>query len=141
MDVEGGFYNPRLNTGLNVMTYAIKEWGIGNSAEDNLFKDWTFIGVPYCNGDFHAGTGEKEYTALDGSTKTIYYNGYTNYRRLMTEIFLAVAMNPDLENASVQKPNAFAPGVTPLRCLDKANRGKRRNDRNKAGIVISKDKL
>lgn len=25
MDVEGGFYNPRLNTGLNVMTYAIKE--------------------------------------------------------------------------------------------------------------------
>lgn len=29
MDVEGGFYNPRMNTGLNVMTYAIKEWGIG----------------------------------------------------------------------------------------------------------------
>lgn len=55
--------------------------------------------------------------------------------------YLAVAMNPDLENAAVQKPNAFAPGVTPLRCLDKANRGKRRKDRNKAGIVISKDKL
>lgn len=59
MDVEGGFYNPRLNTGLNVMTYALKEWGIGNSAEYNMFKDWTFIGVPYCNGDFHAGIGEK----------------------------------------------------------------------------------
>ena len=55
--------------------------------------------------------------------------------------YLAVAMNPDIENAAVQKPNAFAPGVTPLRCLDKANRGKRRKDRNKAGIVISKDKL
>lgn len=95
MDVEGGFYNPRLNTGLNVMTYAIKEWGIGNSAEDNMFKDWTFIGVPYCNGDFHAGTGEKEYTTLDGSTKTIYYNGYTNYRRLMEEIFNYIDHSPD----------------------------------------------
>ena len=55
--------------------------------------------------------------------------------------YLAVAMNPDIENAAVQKPNEFAPGVTPMRCLDKANRGKRRRDRNKAGIVISKDKL
>lgn len=55
--------------------------------------------------------------------------------------YLSVAMNPDVERASAQKPNAFAPGVTPLRCLDKANRGKRRKDWNKAGIVISKDKL
>lgn len=55
--------------------------------------------------------------------------------------YLSVAMNPDVERASVQKPNAFAPSVTPLRCLDKANRGKRRKDWNKAGIVISKDKL
>ena len=30
MDVEGGFYNPRMNPGLNVMTYAIRKWGIGN---------------------------------------------------------------------------------------------------------------
>lgn len=95
MDVEGGFYNPRFNTGLNVMTYAIKEWGIGNSAKDNMFKDWTFIGVPYCNGDFHSGTGEKEYTALDGSTKTIHYEGYNNYRKLMTEIFNYINDSPE----------------------------------------------
>lgn len=95
MDVEGGFYNPRLNTGLNVMTYAIKEWGIGNSAEENIFRDWTFIGVPYCNGDFHSGTSEKEYTALDGSTKNIYYNGYTNYQRLITEIFNYIDDSPE----------------------------------------------
>lgn len=95
MDVEGGFYNPRLNTGLNVMTYAIKEWGIGNSAEENIFRDWTFIGVPYCNGDFHSGTSEKEYTALDGSTKNIYYNGYTNYQRLITEIFNYINDSPE----------------------------------------------
>lgn len=95
MDVEGGFYNPRLNTGLNVMTYAIKEWGIGNSAEENIFREWTFIGVPYCNGDFHSGTSEKEYTALDGSTKNIYYNGYTNYQRLITEIFNYIDDSPE----------------------------------------------
>lgn len=55
--------------------------------------------------------------------------------------YLAVAMNPDIENAAKLKPNEFAPGVMPLRCLDKANRNKGRKDRNKAGIVISKDKL
>lgn len=95
MDIEGGFYNARLNSGLNVMTYAIKEWGIGNSAEDNMFRNWTFIGVPYCNGDFHAGTCEKEYTALDGSVKTIYYTGYTNYRRLMTELLNYTGDSPE----------------------------------------------
>lgn len=95
MDVEGGFYNPRMNTGLNVMTYAIKEWGIGNSAEENILKDWTFIGVPYCNGDFHAGTNTKEYTALDGRTKTIYYEGYNNYRKLVTKIFDYINDSPE----------------------------------------------
>ena len=55
--------------------------------------------------------------------------------------YIAVAMDPDIENASEQKPIDFAPGVTPLRCLDKANRNKRRKDKNKAGIVISQDKL
>ena len=55
--------------------------------------------------------------------------------------YLAVAMNPDVERACAQRPNEFAPGVTPLRCLDKANRNKKRKEKNKAGIVISKDKL
>lgn len=55
--------------------------------------------------------------------------------------YIDVAMNPDIENASVLKPNDFAPGVTPIRCLAKANRNKSRKDRNKAGVVISKDKL
>lgn len=95
MDVEGGFYNPRMNTGLNVMTHAIRNWGIGNSAKYNTLKDWTFIGVPYCNGDFHAGTNVKEYTALDGSTKTIHYEGYTNYRKLVTKIFNYIDNSPE----------------------------------------------
>lgn len=95
MDVEGGFYNPRMNTGLNVMTYAIRKWGIGNSAKENDFKDWTFIGVPYCNGDFHVGTSVKEYTSLDGSTKTIHYEGYNNYRKLIMKIFNYIDASPE----------------------------------------------
>ena len=95
MDVDGGFYNPRMNTELNVMTYAIKKWGIGNSEKNNLFKDWTFIGVPYCNGDFHAGSIAKEYTALDGSTKTIHYEGYNNYRKLVTKLFRYIDNSPE----------------------------------------------
>ncbi len=95
MDVEGGFYNPRMNPGLNVMTYAIRKWGIGNEAQDNMFKDWTFIGVPYCNGDFHAGTGVKAYTALNGNKKKIYYQGYTNYRHLITKILTYIHASPD----------------------------------------------
>lgn len=95
MDVEGGYYNPRINTGLNVMTYAIKEWGIGNSAKENTLKDWTFIGVPYCNGDFHAGTNVKEYTALDGSPKTIQYVGYDNYRKLVAKLFNYIDDSPE----------------------------------------------
>ena len=31
--------------------------GIGSNAEDNPFKDWSFIVIPYATGDFHAGTG------------------------------------------------------------------------------------
>lgn len=95
LDVEGGFYNPRLNTGLNVMTTAIRKWGIGNSSEDNMLRDWTFVGIPYCNGDFHAGTGEKEYTALDGTTQTIYYHGYQNYRLMMEEVLKYIDHDPE----------------------------------------------
>ena len=52
MDVEGGFYNPRMNTGLNVMTYAIKEWGIGNSAPFFQFGDGGFGAVSHPAGQF-----------------------------------------------------------------------------------------
>lgn len=55
--------------------------------------------------------------------------------------YIAVAMNPDFENAQKSGKSGFAPGVQPIRCLDKANRCKKRKEWNKAGIVISRDKL
>ena len=52
--------------------------GIGSSAEENPFKDWTFLVLPYASGDFHSGTGEYHYT--DGENeKIVYHNGYNNY--------------------------------------------------------------
>lgn len=95
MDVEGGFYNPRMNTGLNVMTSAMQKWGFLKSAKDNMFANWTFIGIPYCNGDFHSGAGQKEYTGLDEKKQAIYYNGYTNYQKLMKEVLKYIDASPE----------------------------------------------
>ena len=60
--------------------------GIGSDAEENPFKDWTKIVVPYASGDFHAGTGEYKYTDGNGKEKDVYHNGYNNYSLLMNEV-------------------------------------------------------
>ena len=36
----------------------VAQGGIGSTIDENPFKDWTFIVIPYASGDFHAGTGE-----------------------------------------------------------------------------------
>lgn len=56
--------------------------GIGSSAEDNPFKDWSFIVIPYATGDFHAGTGIYE------GKKTVYHTGYTNYSAYVERVKL-----------------------------------------------------
>lgn len=38
----------------------VAQGGIGSDAEDNPFRDWNFIVIPYATGDFHAGTGVYE---------------------------------------------------------------------------------
>lgn len=76
---EAGFYNPKLtNDGLEAM-------GIGSSDANNPFKDWTMLVLPYSTGDWHCGTGEFRYTYADGSEKTLYHRGYTNYTLFMQE--------------------------------------------------------
>ena len=59
--------------------------GIGSDSEENPFKDWTFLVLPYASGDFHSGTGEYHY--MDGSKeKTVYHNGYNNYSAFMEAV-------------------------------------------------------
>lgn len=56
----------------------VLENGIGSRREDNPFKDWTVIDMPYGTGDFHCGTGDFPYTALDESSRTLAHHGYRN---------------------------------------------------------------
>lgn len=63
----------------------VAQGGIGSMADENPFRDWTFIVIPYASGDFHTGTGEYHYTQ-NGKDKVVYHNGYNNYSALIEEI-------------------------------------------------------
>jgi hypothetical protein len=58
----------------------VAQGGIGSSSEDNPFKDWSFIVIPYATGDFHAGTGIYE------GERTVYHTGYNNYSAFVEQI-------------------------------------------------------
>lgn len=60
----------------------VAQGGIGSTIDENPFKDWTFIVIPYASGDFHAGTGEYHYIE-NGKEKVVYHNGYNNYTSYM----------------------------------------------------------
>ena len=58
----------------------VAQGGIGSSADNNPFKDWSFIVIPYATGDFHAGTGIYE------GKKRVYHTGYNNYSAFIEKI-------------------------------------------------------
>jgi hypothetical protein len=91
---SGGFYNPGLNTDLNIMANAMTRWGIGSQAKTNPFRDWSFIVVPYCNGDFHAGAGQRTYVTAEGEESRIFYEGHRNYRLLMAAAMRHIDSSP-----------------------------------------------
>ena len=45
----------------------------------NPFDDWNFIVITYATGDFHAGTGDFNYTAEDGTKQVLHFHGRTNF--------------------------------------------------------------
>lgn len=59
--------------------------GISSRNKNNPFRDWTVLVIPYSTGDFHAGTGEYEYTDLDGDKQVLHHNGFVNYTKFMEE--------------------------------------------------------
>lgn len=67
--------------------------GIGSTSEENPFRDWTFLVLPYASGDFHSGTGEYHYTA-GNKEKVVYHKGYNNYSAFMDAAMPYVG-NPD----------------------------------------------
>ncbi|MEC0125515.1 MULTISPECIES: pectin acetylesterase-family hydrolase [Paenibacillus] len=63
----------------------VAKMGIASDTEDNPFKDWTILVLPYSTGDFHSGTGEYAYSDDKGNSKTLYHYGYTNFSLFMKE--------------------------------------------------------
>ncbi len=58
----------------------VAEGGIGSQVEENPFKDWSFLVIPYATGDFHTGTGIYE------GKKTVYHTGYNNYSAFIEQM-------------------------------------------------------
>lgn len=52
--------------------------GLASRREDNPFRSWTVIDLPYTTGDFHCGNGDFPYTALDDSRRILPHHGYRN---------------------------------------------------------------
>lgn len=65
--------------------YSLKH-GIAADRADNPFLDWTMVQVPYSTGDFHCGTGDFPYTALDGSAQILPHHGYLNTMALLRKV-------------------------------------------------------
>ncbi len=66
-------YNPSTYNGLFNLTDA-----------RNPVKDWSFVYVPYCTGDIHAGSKTKTYTnPFNGQQYTIEHRGVDNFRLVL----------------------------------------------------------
>jgi hypothetical protein len=48
------------------------------TATTNAFRDWSYVFVPYCTGDVHAGDNVATYTQ-GGTTKMYYHKGHANF--------------------------------------------------------------
>jgi len=66
--------------------YQCFKGAFGSDQETNPFKEWNVVLLPYTTGDFHIGTGEFEYTDLEGNPATLYHHGYTNFKLFMDRV-------------------------------------------------------
>lgn len=78
---KGGYYADNAKNQDFIATF-----GIGGQQEDNPFKDWTLIVLPYATGDFHCGTNDYPYIGLDGEQHILHHHGYTNYSMLLERL-------------------------------------------------------
>lgn len=78
---KGGYYSDNAKNQDFIATL-----GIGGQQEDNPFKDWTLIVLPYATGDFHCGTNDYSYIGLDREQHILRHHGYTNYSMLLERL-------------------------------------------------------
>ena len=68
--------------------------GLFKDVEENPFRNWTMLFVPYANGDFHCGTNDFPYTSIDGKKETLHHHGYKNFKNLL-EFIVRHIPNPE----------------------------------------------
>jgi hypothetical protein len=60
--------------------------GLGDSSEENPFRDWTIIQLPYSTGDFHTGNGVNVVEGIDGEEQTVHHVGFSNVELVLDEV-------------------------------------------------------
>lgn len=60
-------------------------WAFQRDDPQSLFADATWVFVPYCTGDLHAGTRTHDYMAL-GQTRTMHHVGATNVDAMLARV-------------------------------------------------------
>ncbi|MDR7128332.1 hypothetical protein J2X69_000660 [Algoriphagus sp. 4150] len=68
------FYYPKV---LNFFDRFLKGGILNKENENNPFKDWNIVFIPYCTGDFHVGNATNTYT-VDGKSTEVHHNGRNN---------------------------------------------------------------
>jgi len=67
--------------------FLIADWfsynGLPLVCDNNPFKDWSMILVPYASGDFHTGTNDFAYHDSEMGDGILHHHGYTNYHMLI----------------------------------------------------------
>lgn len=66
-----------------------------SNKENNPFRNWNMLVLPYTTGDFHCGTGDFPYAALDGSEKVLHHHGYINYRTALDKAMKYICSGPE----------------------------------------------
>ena len=69
--------------------------GILSGKQENPFRDWNIISLPYCTGDFHCGTADFPYVSRDGKEKVLHHHGYTNLIAAIQKAIQWTGSTPD----------------------------------------------
>ncbi len=57
--------------------------GFHSVTEENPLCDWSEVMIPYVTGDFHTGTGDLIFTAIDGNERVLHHHGYSNLLKIL----------------------------------------------------------
>ncbi len=90
--------------------YQVQKGIVWNENDDNPFKDWTLVFLPYTTGDIHWGSNDQTYTDEDGNPVVVHHRGHDNFLAALR--FLKETHPPDaVEKVFVTGQSAGAYGA------------------------------